>query len=291
MIKMPRILLSGATGFLGSHLLKALLEKGYRVIVLKRSSSNIWRINELIEKVISYDVDKQTVEYVFEKHRIDIVIHTSCDYGRHHNSLRDIVESNVVFGLQVLEASLKYKVATFFNTDTLLKKNLNSYSLSKAQFVEWLRQSAKDIQVINLRIEHMYGENDDISKFVPWILSQLQAKTPEIALTSGAQQRDFIYVDDVVRAYLLLLERAPDLPGFSDFDVGTGRSITIRGFVEKLLSAYESTYGKSSAKLSFGAIPYRDGEVMKVEVDNQPLLRLGWHAEIDIDTGIQKVVG
>ena len=287
---MPTILLTGATGFLGSHLLQALLAKGYKVVVLKRSTSDIWRIKHLFNQVVSYDVDKQAVKTAFEEQRIDIVIHTACHYGRNEISVDEIVKSNVAFGLQILDASLKYKTDTFFNTDTLLEKNINPYALSKAQFVEWLHQSATDIQVINLKLEHMYGENDDTSKFVPWVLSQLQANTSEIALTKGEQLRDFIYIDDVVTAYLLLLERVSDLSGFSEFDVGTGRLITLKSFIEKLFRAYEVNCGKSSTKLNFGIIPYRDGEVMKVELDNQPLVSLGWNVKVDLETGLKKVV-
>jgi CDP-paratose synthetase len=288
---MPTILLTGATGFLGSHLLQALLLKGYKVVVLKRSTSDMWRIKHLVNQVVSYDVDKQAVETAFKEHRIEIVIHTACHYGRNEISVDEIVKSNVAFGLQILDASLKYKTATFFNTDTLLDKNINAYALSKAQFVEWLHQSATDIQVINLKLEHMYGKNDDTSKFVPWLLSQLQANTSEIALTKGEQQRDFIYIDDVVTAYLLLLERVSDLSGFSEFDVGTGRLITVKSFIEKLFRAYEENCGKSPTKLNFGIIPYRHGEVMRVKLDNQPLVSLGWNVKIDLETGLKKVVG
>jgi len=289
-MEMPRILLSGASGFLGSHLLQALLAKGYKVVILKRSTSDIWRIKHILDQVVSYDVDKQAVETAFEEQRIDIVIHTACHYGRFESSIDEIVESNLTFGLKILDASLKYKIDTFFNTDTLLEKKLNSYALSKAQFVEWLHQSASDIQVINLKLEHMYGKNDDTSKFVPWVLSQLQANSSEIALTKGEQQRDFIYIDDIIAAYLLLLERVSDLSGFSEFDVGTGRLITVKSFVKKLLSTYEVNCGKSSTKLNFGAIPYRGGEVMKVKLDNQPLIRLGWNVTVDLETGLKKIV-
>lgn len=51
------ILLTGATGFLGSHLLEALLKQHYNVVILKRSTSNAWRIQHLLDQVISYDVD------------------------------------------------------------------------------------------------------------------------------------------------------------------------------------------------------------------------------------------
>ena len=290
MILKPTILLTGATGFLGSRLLETLLTKGYKVIILKRSTSNSWRISHLLSQVVSYDIDMQPLELAFEQQRIDVVIHTACHYGRNGSEINKIVEGNLMFGLRILDACLKFNTETFFNTDTLLHKHLNAYTLSKKQFVEWLQQSSGDIQVINLKLEHMYGEKDGVSKFVPWVLSQLKANESEIKLTKGEQRRDFIYIDDVVFAYLILLERVSDLSDFNEFDVGTGQLITVRSFIEKLKKVYEVDFGTSVTKLNFGAIPYRKGEVMMVEVNNQPLIDLGWSVKTKLETGLEIVV-
>ena len=83
------ILLTGATGFLGSHLLEALLAREYQVVILKRSFSNTWRINHLLDRVHSYDVDNVSVEKVFDKHKIDIVnIHFAGPMGVYFSILK-----------------------------------------------------------------------------------------------------------------------------------------------------------------------------------------------------------
>jgi CDP-paratose synthetase len=287
---MPTILLTGATGFLGSHLLQALLAKGYKVVVLKRSTSDIWRIKHLFNQVVSYDVDLQPLELPFEQQPIDIVIHTACHYGRNGSDLNEIVETNLMFGLRLLDLSLVYNTGTFINTDTLLNKKLNVYSLSKGQFVEWLKQSSNKIRVINLKLEHMYGGKDDIAKLAPWVLSQLKADQTEIKLTKGDQARDFIYIDDVVHAYVIILERLQDLTDYNEFDVGTGDLITVRRFIEKLKKAYQVEFGISDTKLNFGIIPYREGEMMTVELNNQPLIDLGWSVNTHLEDGLKKVV-
>lgn len=284
------ILLTGATGFLGSHLLEALLENGHKVVVLKRSTSNIWRIKKLLPNIVSYDVDTQPLELAFEEQRIDSVIHTACVYGRKGESISQVVESNVLFGLRTLDACIKFKTDTFFNTDTLLQKHLNIYTLSKKQFVEWLEQQCSKVQVVNLKIEHMYGLKDDANKFVPWVLSQLRENIPEIKLTLGKQYRDFIHIDDVVSAYLTTLEKASHLPTFSEFDVGTGQLITVRNFLEQLKTTYETAINPVETKLSFGAIPYREGEMMTVAVNNQALLNLGWNPKTSLQTGLKNIV-
>jgi nucleoside-diphosphate-sugar epimerase len=171
-----------------------------------------------------------------------------------------------------------------------LNKHLNAYALSKKQLVEWLKQKSDKIQVINLKLEHMYGPKDDITKFVPWVLSQLKANEREIRLTKGEQFRDFIYVDDVVSAYLIALEESSSLKEFSEFDIGTGQLVTVRSFLEQIKANYEVKFGATLTKLVFGAIPYRPDEMMKVEVNNKALIDLGWKPKISIEKGIQKML-
>ena len=68
------ILLSGATGFLGSNLLKRFTQEGFDVIALKRSTSDTYRIEELLSKITYYDVEKTEIKEIFKKHNIDISV-------------------------------------------------------------------------------------------------------------------------------------------------------------------------------------------------------------------------
>ena len=146
------VLLTGATGFLGSHILEALIQRNYNVLALKRSTSDLWRIEHLIERFESYDVDLYPIEKAFENNTVDWVIHTACHYGRNNGPITDIVESNLVFSLKVLELAIRNQVGCFINTDSFLPKALNAYSLSKNQFVDWLKLESARIQVINLKL-------------------------------------------------------------------------------------------------------------------------------------------
>lgn len=284
------VLLTGATGFLGSYLLEALLLKGYKLVILKRATSKVWRIEHLMSQVTSYDVDIQPLELAFTDQRIDYVMHTACHYGRNDNNISQIVETNLMFSLRILDACIKFNTDTFFNTDTLLSKYLNTYSLSKKQFVEWLRQCSDKIQVVNLKLEHMYGPKDDVSKFVPWVISQLKKTVPEIKLTSGEQFRDFIFIDDVVSAYICTLENIESLGSFSQFDVGTGKSISVKNFIMKVKQRFEKVFEINKTVLLFGAIPKRPGELNTVNVNNKALIDLGWESKYSIDQGIGKML-
>ena len=100
---LPRVLLTGATGFLGSHLLEALLNKGHEVVILKRSSSNIYRIQDKIDSIISYNIDLQPLVLAFKEQEIDVVIHTAGRYGRDGCNISRMIESNVIFGARLLD--------------------------------------------------------------------------------------------------------------------------------------------------------------------------------------------
>ena len=284
------ILLTGATGFLGSKILEALNNENYSIIVLKRSSSSLWRINHLIGNIQSYDLDKISLDSIFKKQKIDCVIHTACEYGRKDEQTAQVIKTNLMLGLQILDVCLKFNTSTFINTDTLLQKNLNDYALSKKQFSEWLKFKSNMIQVINLKIELMYGPKDDESKLIPSVLSGLNQNTPEIKLTNGEQKRDFIFVDDVVSACMKTLEKSKSLSKFNEFEIGTGKSFKLKFFLDELKKMYELYYGKKKTKFVYGAIANRQEELMNIQINNKPLIDLGWLPKVDINFGIKKIL-
>ena len=279
------ILLTGATGFLGSHLLKALVNKSYEVVVLKRSTSNMWRLKGFENTFKSYDIDQVPLQKAFEEQYIDTIIHTACVYGRKGESIQQILETNLMLGIELLNTG------TFFNTGTLLYKYLNYYALSKKQFEEWLQLASDKIQVVNLKLEHMFGEQDGNDKFTSWILNELQQEKNIIPLTAGTQKRDFIYIDDVVSAYLTCLEQAPQLKAFNDIEVGTGVLTPVKTFVILVKEVLEKLKGKPiKTQLNFGALPYREGEIMEPQVDNHILRSLGWKPKKSLEENIWNFV-
>lgn len=285
------ILLTGATGFLGSHLLESFVSNQYQVVILKRSSSELWRIEHLLGLVKIYNVDEEPLKRAFTDQHIDCVVHTACYYGRQNQGLAEFVESNVLFGLRVLDAAVLHRAEAFINTDTFFVKEVNAYSLAKKQFVDWLERASKETKVVNLKLQHVYGTKDDHTKFIPWILNQLEQDVAEINLTKGDQKRDFIHVRDVVSAYEVILNKVAELKEFSEFDVGTGELISVQFFVSKLWEFfYAIKGGKKASKLNFGALPLRAGEMKSVEVNNQALKNLGWFPQMSLGAGIRDII-
>ncbi len=285
---MKTILLTGGTGFLGSHLAKKLVESNYKVILLKRSNSNVWRINDIIHNLVCYDIDREDLETPFKDHKVDIIIHCATNYGRKGESITQILDTNLNFPLKLLETALSFNTDTFFNTDTILYKYLNYYSLSKKQFVEWLKIVSKDIKVFNLKLEHIYGEKDDLTKFIPWIIVNLLQKKEEILLTKGEQKRDFIYIEDVVDAYLEVLKKVNDIHnGYYEYEIGTGNSVTIRYIVELI----KTLTGNTITKLNFGALEYREGEIMESKADISKMIKdFNWKPKYTLEEGLLRTI-
>lgn len=284
------ILLAGATGFLGSYLLKKLVSSKHEVIALKRAASNTYRIETYLEKVTLYDVDVMDVSDVFVKHDIDVVINTVTNYGRKETQIVPIVETNLMFGLSLLENAVSHKVRAFINTDTLLQKQINAYALSKAQLVDWMKfLSSNSTKMINIKIEHMYGPLDDENKFIYWLINQLKANVEQVDLTSGIQKRDFIYIDDIINAYDTILNNIQKFENYEEFELGTGELVTVKEFVEKLYSTINQTENIVT-QLNFGAIDYRDNENMCMQANISKFQKLGWSAKINIADGIKKIL-
>lgn len=122
-----------------------------------------------------------------------------------------------------------------------------------------------------------------------WIINQMLSNAKSIDLTKGEQKRDFIYVNDVVKAYLLMLEKFSTFQAFSEFDIGTGNQIRLKEFILQIHKQI-SRLKPIDTELNFGSIPYRLGEFMEIQEDVEPLFNLGWKSKISIEDGIEKTL-
>jgi len=281
------ILLTGGTGFLGSNLLASLVSAGSRVILLKRTTSHTGRISALIDGLVVYDIDVFPLDRVFKENSIDMIIHCATDYGRKEKVPLDLLDANLFLPLKLLELGVENGVSCFINTDTVLDKNISFYSLSKSQFKDWLKLYSQQMTCISVALEHFYGPFDDESKFVTFIIRSILRNVDRIALTSGAQKRDFIYITDVVNAFEIILKHSSTLStGYYDFQVGSNKTVSIRDFVclAKRISGNETTL------LDFGALPYREHEVMESNSDTSAVRALGWHAKTSLEAGLKQTI-
>lgn len=281
------ILLTGATGFLGSNLLARLVANNIQVVALKRSFSDLRRIAHLQNIVKFYDIDRLPLSRVFSENTVSTIVHCATDYGRRAVPAAQIVEANLILPLHLLQLACDHNAKAFINADTILDKGINHYSLSKSQFTDWLKLFSHKITCINVALEHFYGPLDDRSKFVTQVINDLLKGIQHLDLTPGKQKRDFIFIDDVVAAFLKIVDFANSASTeFYRFEVGTSQTIEIRRFVQIV----KELTGNTTSQLNFGALPYRRNEVMESRVDTHALLQLGWTPQVELREGLRRTI-
>jgi CDP-paratose synthetase len=284
------ILITGASGFLGSALARRLRQIDYQVSLLVRKNTDLFRLQDISPFNIGRcDSDLEIKEFIVSC-RPDVVIHTACCYGRIGESPLQIIDSNIRFGVAILNAIKDLeKNVSFINAGTVLTRNVSFYSLTKIQFEELgsyiASVSNQSIQFINIKLQHMYGPGDDASKFTSHVIDSCISNVSTLPLTLGEQRRDFIYIDDVVDAYIKILENLSKLNKQEQIELGSGVALQLRDFVE---TVHRLTNSKT--ELLFGKIPYRENDEMCLVANIDALKKLGWIPRIDIKTGIKNII-
>ncbi|WP_026714542.1 NAD-dependent epimerase/dehydratase family protein [Flavobacterium daejeonense] len=290
---MNKILITGATGFLGSKILKKLVEDDYNVVALVRKTSNLNRIESVKGDfdLFYFNEKSNNLNELFQNHKIETIIHTATEYGRNAKT-SEVLKTNVIFPIQLIEFGLERDLKLFMNSDTFFGKPehsnssyLNQYTNSKKYFLDYLFCKREGFKAVNLRLEHIFGEFDSDNKFVTDVLHKMLKSEKEVLLTDGLQKRDFVYVEDVVNAYLKVLNNIEFIAECSEFEVGRGESVSVRQFVE--LIAEET---KSKSKLVFGAISNRKEEIHNSIANIESLSKIGWKPNYDLKTAIRKMI-
>lgn len=291
MAKPLNILITGGAGFLGWALSKNLDSLGYDVKLLLRPTSNRSRLKSggWDNKICTYESDADILN-IIQEITPDIIIHTACQYENTGNQIVAIADSNIRFGLLILQSSLQLnKPICFVNIGTSLPVDLNLYALSKHQFAAWGKNLAANqknqLKFVNINLQNMYGPDDDPTRFAGWIIDCCLNNKPVIDLTEGCQKRDFIYIDDVVSGIATVVKNLDQLQKQDEIDLGSGQIITIRYFTEMVY-----TLTKAASKIRFGVLPYRQNEKMVIAADISKLTSFGWRPKTSLQKGLETII-
>ncbi|MXV17428.1 NAD-dependent epimerase/dehydratase family protein [Hufsiella ginkgonis] len=281
---MQTILITGINGFLGSNIAKYLSDK-YQVIGLEYSTQNLFRLTGYSFEVFA---STDNPEDIFKRYEIYAVLHVATVYRRHGEPVNKLISTNIQLPVDLYELADKYGTKMFINTDSFFNnpnyqyKYLGDYTLSKRHAADWLKLINKRCKTINLKLFHMYGAGDAPDKFLPKLFSDIKMNKQLIELTPGEQVRDFVYVEDVAAAYKVVLESYESLAeGFSEFEVGTGTPTSVNQLVLLIAACSGST-----STFNFGALPYRENEIMHAVANIEPIASLGWEPRYSLKEGI-----
>jgi CDP-paratose synthetase len=288
---MAEIILTGATGYLGSHLANALLADGHKVRALMRQGSKPGRLSEIMNRLHRIDIDgsleRASLDKAFDGIGSDAwLVQCATVYGRHGESRSEIVSANLFLPLALLDAAAEAGIRYFLNTDTVLSADTNAYALSKGQFRDWVRLYAEDgsFKVVNLALEHFFGPGDGQTKFPTWVTRQCLRNVPEILLSEGTQVRDFVYINDVIDAYRSVLSATWE-QNWNSWRVGTAAPVTVRAFVETI-----HQFTKSSSQLKFGAVTSRAEPEVTESTPSLEQANTGWKPKWGIEHGLLALI-
>ena len=286
-----RILLTGASGYLGQKLVSYLLRKGYSLCLLARENSilNFLHIQKGKYEIVRYQ-NENDIGRAINEFFPDIILHTACCYGRSGETDLEVIDSNVRFGLVLIMHAIDLKKKlTFINIGTALDNSVSLYSKSKNDFAEWgkyySQSSDSNIDFINVKLQQFYGEGDSAEKFPAQIFQAFFDNDDNVHLTDGYQLRDFIYIEDVLSGIYAILKRTRDLRGYIDIDLGTGVSVSIREFVEIVSSLVDG-----DTQACFGALKARPNEPLELKADIEILRSFGWAPSFDLASGSEAVI-
>ena len=287
------ILITGATGFIGSHLVKKFIRMNYNVHIIVRPESNVELNKDYLDKVIlhEYSSDYASIEKAILLSKPDVVFHIASAFIAQHKDfeIEKLINSNILFGSYILEAMANHNVKKFINTGSSWQhyedKNyspVNLYAATKQAFEDVIKYYSEigAIQTIHLKLFDTYGKDDNRPKLMKLLKSCRQNNHP-LEMSEGNQLLDLVYIDDVINAYIRAYELLSEgIITNETYGVSSGQRISLKNLVYKI-----NEISGDQLPVTFGSRPYRDREVMEPWTTYNTLP--GWNPNVTLENGIK----
>jgi len=289
------ILVSGATGFIGQHLTKRLLHDGHTVSIIVRSASTSVPPEDVA--VLTYDGTAASLTSILAEKKFDGVMHLASLFLAQHKTedVQGLIDSNVLFSTQLLEASVQAGIPWFINTGTFWQHYQNSsyspvnlYAATKQAFEDiakyYLATSA--INFVTIKLNDTFGPGDTRPKlFTLW--KKISQSQETFEMSPGKQIIDISYIDNVIDGYIQMMtllqqDRERKLAGQS-FAISSETRMTL----QELAEVFEKVTQKK-LNIIWGKKEYRPREVMVPWDQGQRIP--GWKPSVSLEEGIRRTV-
>ncbi len=301
---MKRVLITGSTGFVGANLARRLLSEGHELHLLVRPAHKPWRIESIRKDVHLHQVeltDADALAGMVGEIRPEWIFHLAA-YGAYSSQgdVHQMVQTNIAGTINLLEACLKTGFESFINTGSSSEYGIKDHAPSETEIVEpnsnyavtkvsatlFCRYKAQchKMPVSTLRLYSVFGPYEDPARLVPTLIRRgLRGELPPLVDPDGAH--DFVFIDDVLDAYLLAATVANQEFG-AVYNIGTGVQTTMRDVVDiarRVLTI--------SAKPKWGSMPNRVWDATVWVADNRKArTELHWQPRYSFEDGFRRTV-
>tara|TARA_E500000178_G_C17020077_1_gene755057 strand:- start:1741 stop:2634 length:894 start_codon:yes stop_codon:yes gene_type:complete len=292
---MIKILIVGGTGFIGYHLANRAIKKGWKVYSISTKKPSKKRFLSKVIYIIC-DITKKKDLRKKIKIQFDYIVNLGgyvnhSDYSRtlksHYYGCKNLVElfiDNPPKKFVQIGSSTEYGNAKSPHTEKTICKPLSIYGKAKLLSTKYLLQmlKKKDFPVVILRLYQAYGPKQDANRIIPQAITSF-LENIIFDTTEGKQLRDFIYIDDVIRAIInsLLIKKSKG----KIINIGTGQPRKIRDVIMKIFKIIKK------GKPNLGQIKMRKDETLKIYPSIKKANTLiNWSPKISFIDGLNKTI-
>ncbi|MCA9371637.1 GDP-mannose 4,6-dehydratase [Candidatus Woesebacteria bacterium] len=303
------ILVTGGTGFVGSHLVEDLDNLGVHVITTYQSLNpySYFIQQQLSKRVTVAPVDIVDFERLFDlvtKSEIDYIFHLAAQplvETAYYNPRRTL-DTNIRGTINILESARLYPrikgiiVASsdkaygklegkdkYKESDPLRGDHPYEVSKSAADLITTSYYKTYDVPVVTTRFGNIYGEGDlNFSRIIPGIMKSLITNQTLQLRSDGSHVRDYLYVKDVVDGYILLAQHIDEIKGEA-FNFGSHETYSVLALIQEVEKALKQKIQYIVLNESKNEIPYQSLNFTKIKK------RLSWEPKRTLKTITQTV--
>jgi nucleoside-diphosphate-sugar epimerase len=293
-----RVLITGANGFLGSRLIKKLIDLGAFPTGMVRERATLHELEKIgiknkfpLHEIAS---DYSNLDLIINNCYPDIVVHTASASRVKENAegLREMISANITFPALLIESMLRHETYRFVNIGTSWQSsNGNSYSpfnfyAATKQSIENIVQHYSDnakLRAVTIRLFDTYGPYDNRPKIMNLIMKSILSNEA-LDMSPGNQKMHFVHINDVVDGILhSIINNNPISTNHEIYDMVSEKSISLRD-----LTALIEKIAQKKAKINWGGREYRIGEIMDPQPSNGALP--GFIPTVSLESGISNIL-
>lgn len=305
-LKGRKILVTGGAGFIGSHLVTALLRKKAKIFVidLRAGTKSIFALNELHKEVVFHILDirhKNKVQNYFERFSFDYVFHLAAEslVGESYENPHRTFETNIMGTINILEAIRNKKVKGFIfaSSDKAYGKTKRAYkedSSLKGDHPYDVSKSSADLicqtyfktygtPVLITRFGNVYGEGDlHFDRIIPGICKAILTNKVLEIRSDGSYIRDYLYVGDVISGYFFLMKNIDKFYGEA-FNFSSRDNLSVLDVVKIAEQSLD-------VKINYKILNNAKNEIPYQHLDDSKIKKLGWVANHSLKTSLPAVL-